>query len=144
MIKVHLALAFVLLSGCHSGDDPIRIIESPEGDYRVSLSRKDLGACCSSGVSARLISSENGFGELDEELFEIRGASDVELSWLTPYQMQVRVCNATRVSYRSDFPSTDYTKHIHVNLVNVLPERSGGKVICPDEELVQALRHPGG
>ena len=130
--KIHMAIAFVLLSGCQSGDDPTRIIESPEGDYRVFLSGDDLGACCSSTVSARLISSEKGFGELDEDLFEIRGASGVKLSWLTPYQMEVRVCNASKVSYRSDFPSTDYTKHIHVNLVNVLPERSEGQVICPD------------
>ena len=95
-------LAVLSLGGCDRSEEPARILVAPRGDYRVPVFESDLGACCSSKVSARIIGSGE-FLKLDEDLFEVFGASDVQLSWLDPDHLQIKVCNANNVFIRSDF-----------------------------------------
>ena len=92
--NIYPLLFSLILLGCINENKETNNYESPNGDYIVSLTSNDLGACCSSFVSARLESKESGFGNLNEELFEVSGASDVRIEWLTPYQLEIRVCNA--------------------------------------------------
>ncbi len=121
----------VLLVGCSRDDVPDETLKSPNGDYLIGIYGKDLGACCSSRVHASITSNAGAFDGLDERIFEIEGGSDVNVIWRAPYFVEVQVCNAKSVSYKSDFSSSDFSKHIHVVVENALPQRANGEVICP-------------
>lgn len=127
-----LAMLPITLVACSRNDDPDEMLRSPNGDYNIELYGKDLGACCTSRSHARIKSQGEAFDGLDEQLFEIKGGSDVQVNWTTPYHVEVHVCNAKAIYFKSDFSSYDFSKHIHVSVENALPRRSNGEVLCPD------------
>ena len=133
-----LAMFPLLLAACAQNEDPEAILESPNGDYIIELYGKDLGACCTSRTYANIISQEGVFGELDEQLFEIKGGSGVQVNWATPYHIEVRVCNAKSITYKSDFSNYDFSEHIHISVENTLPQRTNGEVICPERSVPTA------
>lgn len=122
-------LLLLTLTGC-SGEVPSKTIKSPNGDYHIELYGRDLGACCTSNSRATIASDRGIFKGLSEQIFEIRGGNSIDISWSDPYSILIIVCNAKSVDFKSDFYSSDLSKYIHVSVINVRPQRDGGKVIC--------------
>ena len=120
----------LLLVGCSRGDTPSKVLKSPNGDYSIEIYGEDLGACCTSNSRAMIVSGGGTFKGISEQLFEVKGGSDVQVSWDGPYSIVVHVCNAKSVAFKSDFANSDFSKHIHVDVANVLPQRHDGQVIC--------------
>jgi hypothetical protein len=127
-----LAMLPILLTACSQKENPEATLRSPNGDYFIKLYKKDLGACCTARVYANIISQGEGFGELDERIFEIEGGSNVQVNWTKPYHVEIHVCNAKSISYTSDFANYNFTKHIHITVENRLPQRTHGEVICTE------------
>ncbi|MCI4644919.1 MAG: hypothetical protein MRY64_09070 [Hyphomonadaceae bacterium] len=118
-----IALA-ISQTGCDStSPSETAILTSPDDDYVIELQRFDAGACCSTLDKARIVGLRAPFLELDEPLFEIRRAIDIEVSWISQDEIQIRACDASDIDYRVTFQNESGQRTITVGLENLEPVR---------------------
>lgn len=124
-----LILVTAVLGGCTAASEVVRVIKSPSGDVTLTVKKSDLGACCASLVQV----SGNVFGQVVEDLAEIRGSGDVRYKWTDPASLSIVACNAIAASFRSGFQNHDYQRRSVLSVENERPSEDGDRVVCSSD-----------
>ena len=130
-MRVLFAIAAgTLLMSCEGQPGYSSTVSNPTEELKIDLFQGDPGGCCSGRVVGKISSNSKRFELSDNDVFDIRGASDVKVRWIGDFDLEVIVCIAKSASITSDYSIEDFRDHVHVYLRNLRPDRQGGKVIC--------------